>query len=116
MSFVGKSVVWLVIMIPVCLLLTGIGIYAFRRKKPMWFWTGTEVKPEEIKDIPAYNRANGIMWVVYSLAFWASMAVGLVNMRTGGIVLVIAGVGGSILLMFVYHRIYEKYRVKQERK
>ena len=110
----GKNVIWLVIMIPVCLLLSGFGIYAFRRKKPMWFWSGTEVKSEEITDIQAYNRANGIMWIAYSLVFWASMAIGLVNMKAGGLVMVIGAVGGSILLMFAYHRIYEKYKVKQE--
>ena len=112
----GNGVVWLVIMIPVCLLLTGIGIYAIRREKPMWFWSGTEVKPEEITDIPAYNRANGIMWIVYSLVFWISTAVGLVNMKAGGLVMVIGAVGGSVLLMIAYHRILEKYRVKQEGK
>ena len=109
----GHSIVWLVIMLPVCLLMTGLGIFAFRRKEPMWFWSGTKVKPEEIADVPAYNRANGIMWTVYSLAFWISTAVGLVNMRAGGILLVIASVGGSVALMFAYHGIYEKYRVKQ---
>ena len=109
----GESVIWLVIMIPVCLLLTGIGIYALRRKKPMWFWSGTEVKPEEITDIPAYNRANGIMWIAYSLIFWIAAAAGLVNMMAGGVILMAGAVGGSILLMIVYQRILKKYRVKR---
>ena len=111
----GNSVIWLVIMIPVCLLITGFGIYAFRRKKPMWFWAGTEVKPEEITDVPAYNRANGIMWIVYSLVFWIGTAAGLVNMKIGGLVLTAGGVFGSILLMIAYHGILEKYRAKTDR-
>ena len=49
-------------MIPVSLLFTGIGIYAWKRKKPMWFWSGSTVKESEISDIAAYNKANGIMW------------------------------------------------------
>ena len=50
-------------MIPCSALLTGIGIYAWNRKKPMWFWSGKTVKETEISDITAYNHANGIMWM-----------------------------------------------------
>lgn len=39
----------------------GIGIYAWSRKKPMWFWSGTAVK-EELSDAAAYNHANGVIW------------------------------------------------------
>ena len=38
-----------------------ISLWAFRRKTPMHFWAGATVKPEEINDIPAYNRANGFI-------------------------------------------------------
>lgn len=110
----GEHIIWLVIMIPVCLLLTGIGICALRSKKPMWFWSGTEVKAEEIGDVPAYNRANGTMWIAYSLMFWLSTAAGLVNMKTGGVLLVVSSTGGSVLLMLAYHRILNKYRAKGE--
>ena len=43
-----ENVIWLVITIPCSLLFTGIGIYAWRRRKPMWFWSGSSVKEEEI--------------------------------------------------------------------
>ena len=52
------DIIWLIIMIPVSLLFTGIGIYAWRCKKPMWFWSGSTVKESEISDISAYNRAD----------------------------------------------------------
>ena len=38
-----EKVIWLVITIPCSLLFTGIGIYAWRRTKPMWFWSGSSV-------------------------------------------------------------------------
>lgn len=41
-------IIWLVVMIHLSAFLTGLGIYALRRKKPMWFWTGQAVKEEEI--------------------------------------------------------------------
>ena len=62
-------IVWLIIMIPVSAFITGIGVYAWRRKKPMWFWSGTKVRESEISDVPAYNRANAIMWICYSAVF-----------------------------------------------
>lgn len=33
----------------------------------MWFWSGKTVKETKISDITAYNHANGIMWIVYSI-------------------------------------------------
>ena len=66
----GSLIVWLVIMIPLSSLFTGLGIYAMKRKEPMWFWSGTSVSADEISDIKAYNKANGIMWIVFSTIFW----------------------------------------------
>ena len=50
------NIIWLIIMIPVSLLFIGIGIYAWKRKKPMWFWSGSTVTESEISDIAAYNK------------------------------------------------------------
>ena len=46
---------WLLIMAPCSAVFTAIGVYAWHRKKPMWFWSGSTVKESEIADIPAYN-------------------------------------------------------------
>ena len=78
------KLLWLLIMVPVSALLTGIGIFTLRRQKPMWFWSGTEVRAEEIADVPAYNRANGVMWIAYSAVFWLSTLLGLFDMRAAG--------------------------------
>ena len=67
------------------MLFTGIGVYAWKRKKPMWFWSGSTVKESEISNIAAYNRANGIMWLVFSLVMWISTILGVMNMKAGGI-------------------------------
>lgn len=64
-----ETVIWLITMIPTSMVFTGIGIFAWKRKKPMWFWSGSTVDESEIADIPAYNRANGIMWICYSAVF-----------------------------------------------
>ncbi len=103
-------IIWLIIMIPVSLLFAGIGIYAWRRKKPMWFWSGSTVKESEISDIAAYNRANGIMWLVFSLFMCVVTILGVMNIKTGGIVLIAGCIVGVPILPIVYGKIYRKYK------
>ncbi len=106
----GGIIIWLIIMVPCSAVFTGLGLYAMRREKPMWFWSGSTVREEEISDIPAYNRANGIMWIVFSGIMWISTFLAIVNMNAAGIVLV-AGCAAAIpLLPLTYNRIYRKYR------
>ena len=106
----GNVIFWLIIMIPISALFTALGIYAWKRKKPMWFWSGSAVKEEEISDIPAYNRANGIMWIGFSVIMWAAAILGAFSMECAGIVLV----AGCVLclpgLPLIYNRIYKKYK------
>lgn len=104
------NIIWLFIMIPVSLLFTGLGIFAWRREKPMWFWSGSTVKESEISDIPAYNRANGIMWLAFSLLMWISTILGAMNMKTGGIVLIAGSAISVPALPVVYGMIYRKYK------
>lgn len=103
-------IIWLVIMIPTSLLFTGIGIYAWRRKKPMWFWSGSTVQESEISDIAAYNRANGIMWIVFSLPMWVSTILGALNMKAGGIILTAGCIISVPVLPMIYAKIYRKYK------
>jgi hypothetical protein len=39
-----EKVIWLITMIPTSMVFTGIGIFAWKRKKPMWFLSGTRKK------------------------------------------------------------------------
>ena len=103
-------IVWLIIMILVSAFITGIGVYAWRRKKPMWFWSGTKVRESEISDVPAYNRANAIMWICYSAVFWLSTFLGLWNETAGGILLIAGCLISAPVLQMVYGKIYNKYR------
>ncbi len=110
-----ETALWLVIMFPVSALITGIGIYAWKRRKPMWFWSGSTVSEEEISDVPAYNRANGIMWISFSAVFWISTALGLFHQEAAGIVLEAGCLAGVPALIFTYQKIYKKYRVPKDR-
>ena len=79
----GALIIWLVVMVPVSALLTGLGIFAWRRQKPMWFWSGQAVGEDEIGDVKAYNRANGIMWIVFSLLMWISTFLAFLQHEAG---------------------------------
>ena len=105
-----EKVIWLVITIPCSLLFTGIGIYAWRRTKPMWFWSGSSVREDEITNVKAYNRENEVMWICYSAVFWISTIMGIRSVSTAGIVLAVGCLGGLPLLVIAYNRIYRKYK------
>ena len=98
------------ILIPLASLFTGLGIYAWTRKKPMWFWSGSTVDASEITDVRAYNRANGLMWIGYALIFWIGAILGFFRLKAGGILVGIGGIVGAVVLIFLYRIIYRKYR------
>ncbi|MBQ9044816.1 MAG: hypothetical protein IJ112_02570 [Oscillospiraceae bacterium] len=103
-------IVWLICTGGCALVFTVIGIYAYRRKEPMWFWSGSTVRREEISDVKAYNHANGIMWIVFSVPFWASTVLYFWHPELAVTLLVLACTAGLLALIFAYHKIYEKYR------
>ncbi len=106
----GK-IIWILCGCGCALLFDGIGIFAMRREKPMWFWSGSEddLKAEQLSDVKAYNRANGIMWIVYSLLFWVAGLLGIWRPVDGAILLGVACVFGSLGLAYAYTRILKKY-------
>jgi len=94
-----------------CALIFGlIALWAFKRRTPMHFWTGSTVEADEIADIPAYNRANGIMWLIYTAGMFAVGAFSLFSMTLGVISLIILCVPGVVVLIITYGRIYDKYK------
>ena len=105
-----ETILWIIVTLPCSVSFAALGIYAWTRKKPMWFWSGSTVREYEITDVPAYNRANGRMWLAYSTVFWLSLILGIFNVSVAGIVLVVGCLGGIPVLVFVYGKIYNKYR------
>ena len=92
-----ENLIWYIIMIPCSALLTGIGIYAWNRKKP--------------SDITAYNHANGIMWIVYSIIYWMATFAGIWNSIAALDLIIVGCVIGIPVLVVVYNRIYARYKV-----
>ncbi|MGM9612408.1 MAG: hypothetical protein ACI3XZ_02785 [Butyricicoccus sp.] len=88
----------------------GIGSWAAHRRDPMHFWAGTTVTPEEIRDIPAYNRACSRMWRVYGAVYVLAGAAALVSAGCAGVMIALACVVGLPLLILWYQKIYRRYK------
>ena len=96
-------------------LFLGTGIWANCRKRPMHFWAGTKIDPDSVSDIPAYNRENGRMWMLYSIPYWIA---GVFSLFIGnaqwcavaalGLIL-LACFPGLLILIRQYQRIEKKY-------
>lgn len=94
------------------ILFYSIGVYAQKREKPMWFWSGLEVNDSQIADVERYNKENGAMWKGYSLWFVAAGFAGIWNEIVFLIVLILSCTLGLALLIRAYKRIFEKYRAR----
>ena len=105
-SLFSAIIVW------VCgLIMWALAFWAYKRTTPMHFWAGTTVKPEEISDIPAYNRENALMWFIYGAFSFVSGIVMLFSVAIGAILVFVLSVFGIIPLIWNYKRIYKKYKV-----
>lgn len=88
----------------------GFGVYSSHRKEPMWFWSGGKVSPESVSDIPAYNQAQGVMWKVFSLPFWATGALAFLSPSAAAVLLTAVWILGFPLLILAHERIEKRYR------
>lgn len=107
-----EHIIFTVIFAVVGALFTGIGICALRSKKPMHFYSGSTVREEELTDVPAYNRANGLMWIGFSLVFWLSAVLGLWSPGIAGMLAAAGMLAGIPVLAAAYRRIYRKYKAQ----
>lgn len=103
------AIINLILNVILGLIFTIFGVYACHRKAPMWFWSGSTVHPHEIRDIPGYNRANGVMWLVYSLFFWLAGILYFWFPSIAIALMVIALFPGFLVLIWNFYRIKRKY-------
>ena len=89
-------------------LFAGIGISCFLAKKPVGFFANAE--PPQIRDVKAYNRAVGRLWLVFAVVF-ALLGIPLLWLDSPLVLLGIIGLmWASIVVIIVYLRIEQKYK------
>ena len=106
------AIIGCIIYLGCAILFFGIGIYAAKSQKPMWFWSGTEVDPATITDVKQYNRENARMWKWYSLWYFAAAVAAIWSTVVAVVLLVLSCTLGLVILVATYNKIHEKYRVK----
>ena len=104
------DIIWYITLFGCAALFVGIGIYAKKLKKPMWFWSGTTVDPDSITDVKAYNRENARMWMLYSLWYWVSGLAWVWSHWIAVTLLMLGCTIGIAWLLAVYHKIEKKYK------
>ena len=104
--------IWIfVICVWICAaIFAAIGIWALCRKSPMHFWAGSTVLPSQIRDVPRYNRANGIMWLVAAAGMAAIGCAGFWSVEAAGVAAMVYTLGGLPVLIVAYRKIYARYR------
>lgn len=104
------TVMYLVIVSMCALIMITIGIVQLKSKRPVGFWSGVKPPDEKkVKDVEAYNKKHGWMWILYGtgmpvsylivLPFGSELAAVLVNC---------VEMCGGIIGMIIYHNHLDK--------
>ncbi len=89
----------------------GIGVFTWRSKKPVGFFTGVE--PPKVKDVSRYNRSVAALWIVYALLMEIlGIPILFLEQNSAGFVPIVLGAAAlTIAVCIVYLRIEKKYRL-----
>ena len=107
---VAGTIIWLITMFGCAVLFFGIGVYAKRREKPMWFWAGTEVDPGTITDVKAYNTANARMWQWDGVWYWVAGFAWIWSTTIALVALISGCTVGIAILVATFQKIEKKYK------
>lgn len=106
----ATSVIMCVIILAASVIFILFAVTAFKRDTTMFFWAGAVVKPEEIADAKAYNKANGIMWFVYGSLYIVAAFLAFYKIWLSVVFVGVIAVLGLPVLIWIYNRIYQKYK------
>ena len=102
----------LIVWSAVAALIVGIGIWSWRSKKAVGFYSGVE--PPKVRDIRRYNHAVAVLWFVYA-ALFELLGLPFLLQKKGKPLFLISILGVvliTILLMAAYNRILSRYRTE----
>lgn len=103
------DIIWLLCTWGCGSLFAGIGWFAKTLSEPMWFWSGSTVPADTVKDIPAYNREMAGMCGIACHFLWITGITFMWPPALSAIAMGIAVVMGIPIMIRRYHRIRKKY-------
>ncbi len=97
----------------VFLVLLGIGIWSWRSRKAVGFFSG--VKPPEVTDVRRYNRSVAVLWFVYAGLFeLMGLPLLFLKQNSAGFLWSLLGIPLiTIGLLIVYNRILRRFELKK---
>lgn len=87
------------------MIMIGIGITQRKSKNPVGFYSGVEApKVDEVRDVKAWNKKHGIMWIIYGCCIMIS-AFGVVLVEDASLILIpaLGGITLPLPFMILYH-------------
>lgn len=99
------SIFFLLTYIIVAAAMIGIGIFQWKSKKPVGFYSG--VKPpeeDELSDVDAWNKKHACIWMVYGVVIIISAVAGV--LIGDSVWIIVPACGGTLLplpVMIWYH-------------
>lgn len=113
----AEFIIYFVIMCFVALIMIGIGVSQIKSRKAVGFYTGVKPPEErELRDVKAWNRKHGIMWILYGGAIigcgLAHMTAGILGFRDAFLVMAdcVIVIGGVFVMMGYHLRLERMYR------
>lgn len=105
----------LVIYLLVAAIMLGLGISQYKSKKPVGFYSGEKPPLEsELKDVTAWNKKHGKMWIWYGIVIIVFYAVGIPFVKSDSVWCVVPMCGGIILplpfMIRYHHELMRKYK------
>ena len=102
-------IVGFIIWSAVCVVLLGIGIWAWKSDEAVGFYTGTE--PPSVKDVRGFNRSVAVLWFAYAILLeLLGLPFLVLEQNSAGFLWICLGaVAITIALMVGFHLIHAKY-------
>ena len=94
------------IVMGVCaLIMFGIGIFQLSSKTPVAFYTGEKApEADTLKDVSAWNKKHGIMWIIYGVIIVIGIVAGLMIDNVGAFIIIeCICLLVPLLFMILYH-------------
>ena len=114
-EIIAAGIIGMVLYFVCGIMFLSLGLWADRSKNPVSFWAGRPVKAEWVTDVAGYNRANSIMWKVYSGTYFLSGILSLLGIwweifiHLSLILTLLSAFPGIPIMIMHYKKIEKKY-------